>query len=113
MNPELDSSFDGGTVRSIREIPAAVALFDRDLCYVAASKRWIGAFGLPRVPLGGWRHDELCRAGREALDEVQRRALAGETVEDYQLVDDEAAPDTPPALLRAPPHRHPGGGSAA
>ncbi len=111
MNPELDRPFDY-TARSIREIPAAVALFDRDLCYVAASKRWIGAFGLPRVPLGGWRHDELCRAGREALDEVQRRALAGETVEDYQLVDDEAAPDAPPALLRARPHRHPDGSIA-
>ncbi len=112
MNPELDSSFDGGTVRSIREIPAAVALFDRDLCYVAASKRWIGAFGLPRLPLAGWRHDELCRAGLEALDEVQRRALAGETVEDYQVVDDEAEPNPRPTILRARPHRHPDGSIA-
>ncbi len=104
MNPELDRPFDF-TARSIREIPAAVALFDRDLCYVAASKRWIAAFGLPRLPLAGWHHDELCRAGQEGLGEVQRRALAGETVEDYQLVDDEAAPNPRPAILRARPHR--------
>ncbi len=104
MNPELDRPFDF-TARSIREIPAAVALFDRDLCYVAASKRWIAAFGLPRLPLPGWHHDELCRAGQEGLGEVQRRALAGETVEDYQLVDDEAVPNPRPAILRARPHR--------
>jgi hypothetical protein len=99
MNPELDRPFDF-TARSIREIPAAVALFDRDLCYEAASKRWIAAFGLPRLPIAGWRHDELCRAGQEGLGEVQRRALAGETVEDYQLVDDEAVPNPRPAILR-------------
>jgi diguanylate cyclase (GGDEF)-like protein len=104
MNPELDRPFDF-TARSIREIPAAVALFDRDLCYVAASKRWIAAFGLPRLPLAGWHHDELCRAGQEGLGEVQRRALAGETVEDYQLVDDDAAPNPRPTILRARPHR--------
>jgi diguanylate cyclase (GGDEF)-like protein len=108
MNPKLDRPFDW-TARSIREIPAAVALFDRDLCYLAASKRWVSAFGLPRLPLAGWRHEELCRAGREALDEVQRRALAGETVEDYQLVDDDAEPTARPAILRARPHRNPDG----
>src|SRR3979490_2535779 len=108
MNPDRGRPIDW-TVRSIREIPAAVALFDRDLCYVAASKRWISAFGLPRLPLAGWRHDELCRTGREGLDEVQRRALAGETVEDYQLIDDDAAPNQRTAILRARPHRGPDG----
>jgi len=45
------------------------------------------------------------QGGQEALDEVQRRALAGETVEDYQVVDDDAVPNQRPAILRARPHR--------
>ncbi len=111
MNPELDRPFDW-TVRFVSDIPAAVALFDRDLRYVAASKRWIGAFGLGRAPLVGRRHDELCKTGREALEEVQRHALVGETVEDYHLVDDDAEQRPWPAILNARPHRDPVGSIA-
>src|SRR5271170_2612645 len=85
MNPELERSSEW-TVRFVSEIPAAVALFDRDLCYVAASEPWIGAFGLRHRVLAGRRHDELCGTGRGALEAVQRHALAGETVSDYHLV---------------------------
>ena len=108
MDSELDRPFDW-TVRFIGEIPAPVALFDRDLRYVAASKPWIGAFGLYRVPLAGRRHDQLCRAAREALAAVQRHALAGETVEDYHLIDDDPAARPRPAILSARPHRDPDG----
>src|SRR5271170_4777527 len=90
MNPELDNHVDW-TVRFVSEIPAAVALFDRDLCYVAASGRWIGAFGLRHRALAGRRHDELCKCGREALEAVQRHALGGEIVEDYHLIDEAVA----------------------
>ena len=33
----------------VRELPAAVALFDRDLRYVAASAAWITAVSAPRL----------------------------------------------------------------
>src|SRR6266536_4738409 len=108
MNAELDRTVDW-TVRFIGEIPAAVALFDRDLRYVAASKPWIAAFGLYCIPLAGRRHDELCRVGREALAAVQRPALAGDTVEEYHLVDDDPAARQWPAILSARPNRDPDG----
>ena len=90
MNPELDSPVDW-TIRFVSEIPAAVALFDRDRRYIAASEPWIGAFGLRHRALAGRRHDELCRTGWEALEAVQRHALAGDTVADYHLIDEAVA----------------------
>ena len=111
MNPELDGPF-GWAVRFVSELPAAVALFDRDLRYVAASESWISAFGLYRVPLAGRRHDEFRKAGREALKEVQRHALAGETVEDYHLIDDDPEARPWSAILSARPHRGPDGSIA-
>ena len=102
MTPELDRPLDW-MARFVGEIPAAVAWFDRDLRYVAASKPWIGSFGLYGIPLARRRHDELCRVGREALAAVQRHALAGDTVEDYHLVDDDPAARQWPAILSARP----------
>jgi diguanylate cyclase (GGDEF)-like protein len=108
MNPEFDKPFDW-MVRFVSDIPAAVALFDRDLRYVAASKAWIGAFRLWGAPLAGRHHDKLARPGREALKEVQRHALTGDTVEDYHLVDDDAAASPWPASFSARPYRDPDG----
>jgi diguanylate cyclase (GGDEF)-like protein len=90
--------------RFVAELPAAVALFDPDRRYRAASSAWITAFGLSRVALSGHRHDELCRAGRQALEEVQRRALLGEAVDDYQVVEDDATRRSW-TILNARPHR--------
>jgi diguanylate cyclase (GGDEF)-like protein len=111
MNPELDRPFDW-TVRFVSEIPAAVALFDRDLRYVAASEPWVGVFGLRHRALTGRRHDELCRTGREALEAVQLHALVGETVEDYHLIDESVGPNPWSAILSARPHRDPAGSIA-
>src|SRR5260370_595451 len=103
MTQEHDRSSDWQS-RFVAEIPAAVALFDRDLRYRAASASWIAAFGLSRVSLTGHRHDELCRVGRQALEEVQRRTLSGEAVEDYQIIEDD--PTTRSwTILNARPHR--------
>ncbi len=103
MTREHDRSSDWQS-RFVTEIPAAVALFDRDLRYQAASALWIAAFGLSRVSLTGHRHGELCRAGRQALEEVQLRALSGEAVEDYQIIEDD--PTTRSwTILNARPHR--------
>lgn len=104
MAPQLDGSPDW-RAQFVTDIPAAVALFDRELRYVAASAAWIAAFDLSRVPLIGCRHDELRKTGDEALAHVQRRALAGENVEDYEST------EHPPDLKRrrqmfsARPHR--------
>ncbi len=104
MTAERDKSFDGAA-RLICEIPAAVALFDRDLRYVAASPRWGAAFGLPLMALAGQRHDDLCKIGSVALSEVQRHALAGETVDDYPTANDELPQTSRRIMLGARPHR--------
>jgi diguanylate cyclase (GGDEF)-like protein len=104
MTAALDRTFDWAA-RFVTEVPAAVALFDRDLRYVAASPAWIGTFGLGRARLLGRRHGELCQAGRAALEEVQRRGLAGEPVEDYRIADDDpASGPAPGSMLGARPH---------
>jgi predicted signal transduction protein with EAL and GGDEF domain len=91
--------------RLVTEIPAAVALFDRELKYLAASAAWIEAFDLSRVGLVGRRHDELRKGGSEALAEVQRRALLGETVEDYLAGDLDPGGRFLRAVLGGRPHR--------
>ena len=111
MTAELDRSLDWAT-RFVAEVPAAVALFDRDLRYVAASPAWIAMFGLARASLTGHRHDQLCKAGRAALEAVQRRALAGELVEECRIADDQPASGSLRSRFSARPHRDPAGGVA-
>jgi diguanylate cyclase (GGDEF)-like protein len=89
----------------VRELPAAVALFDRDLRYVAASAAWITAFALPPTALAGHRHDELGKPGGEALEEVQRRALAGKNVEHYGAMHDDPSRKSWRPIFSARPHR--------
>ena len=59
--------------RFVTEIPAAVALFDPELRYLAASAAWIEAFDLSRLRLVGRRHDELRKGAGEAFSENRRR----------------------------------------
>src|SRR5579862_4308846 len=89
----------------VKDIPAPVALFDRELRYIAASPSWVGGFALARDPLAGDRHDELSTAGRAALDEVQRRALAGEGVDDCLVVETDWTQQASGAFLSARPYR--------
>src|SRR5512142_1946110 len=84
MTPELDGSLET-EARLVAELPAAIALFDRDRRYLAASPAWIDAFALAPVALAGRRHDEVCIAGRAALEHVQRHALAGESLDGQPL----------------------------
>jgi diguanylate cyclase (GGDEF)-like protein len=109
MTAALDRSFEWAA-RFVAEVPAAVALFDRDLRYAAASPAWIAAFGLGRAKLLGRRHAELCQAGRAALEEVQRRGLAGDPVEDHRIADDApVSGSTAASMLGARPHYDPDG----
>ncbi|UWZ78095.1 PAS domain S-box protein [Geoalkalibacter halelectricus] len=62
----------------IKHAPAALAMFDRDMCYLAASHRWKSDFGLgDRDLIGLWEYEvfpDLPDHWKEAND----RALAGE-----------------------------------
>src|ERR1700674_246325 len=51
------------------------------------------------------RHDELRKGGGEALAEVQRRALLGEAVENYQAGDVDSGGKFWGTILSARPHR--------
>src|SRR5438874_13686703 len=106
MTAELDESFEWAA-RFVAEVPAAVALFDADLRYVAASHAWIAAFGLGRARLIGRRHGEICKTGCAALEAVQRRALAGELVEEFLVGGEESATGSLRSFLSARPHRDP------
>ncbi|MFO0594627.1 MAG: PAS domain S-box protein [Myxococcaceae bacterium] len=63
----------------IRQCPAAIAMLDRDLRYLAASERYVSDFGLTGS-LEGRLHYEVFPDIPERWKAVHRRALAGETL---------------------------------
>jgi PAS domain S-box-containing protein len=59
--------------------PAEIAMFDREMRYLAASRRWCTTFRVSHDVIGRWHYDmfpEIPARWRE----VHRRALAGETL---------------------------------
>jgi len=64
----------------IAHAPAGLAMFDRDMRYLAASRRYLGDFGLDGDQLIGRAHYEVFPALPAAWHEAHRRALAGEVV---------------------------------
>jgi len=77
--------------RFVDDIPTGVAVFDRDLNYVAANPAWLDAFGLGIRPLEGQRHDALDPVSGAQIGELQRRALCGQVVEGCNTVERDAA----------------------
>ena len=75
----------------VDEIPSGVAVFDLELRYVAANPRWINAFRLASMAFSGRRHDEVDPRGGLGIAELQRRALAGDTVEGYAQIENDGA----------------------
>jgi diguanylate cyclase (GGDEF)-like protein/PAS domain S-box-containing protein len=65
--------------RFIEHAPAALAMFDREMRYMAASGRWLENVSLAGREIIGRRHDEVHRVP-ERWKEAHRRGLAGETV---------------------------------
>ncbi len=66
----------------IEQAPICIAMFDRDLHYLIASKQWISAFGRGRQELVGVSHYELHPDLPERWKEAHQRGLAGERVSD-------------------------------
>src|SRR3954470_13457978 len=77
--------------RFVDDIPTGVAVFDRDLNYVAANTAWLDAFGLCTRSLSGQHHDALDPVSGAQIGELQRRALCGQVVEGCNSVERDAA----------------------
>jgi PAS domain S-box-containing protein len=63
----------------LEHTPAAVAMLDRDMRYIVASRRWLDAYAPSRRDIVGVSHYELFPNPPERWMTAYRRCLAGET----------------------------------
>lgn len=62
----------------IAHVPASIAMFDRSMRYLAASRRWLDAYGLSVEEILGRSHYEFARNIPERWKLAHYRGLAGE-----------------------------------
>src|SRR5580698_1856828 len=87
--PDPEAPVPEWITRFIADIPSAVALFDREMRYVAANTRWLNAFGVVGEGVIGQCHEQVDSASANLLTSLHRRALAGATAEASLNDDDE------------------------
>src|SRR5207253_10529355 len=91
LGQEAETASPEWITRFVDDIPTGVAVFDRDLNYVAANTAWLDAFGLCTGLFSGERHDALDPVSGAQIGELQRRALCGQVVEGCNSVERDAA----------------------
>jgi len=64
----------------IEHAPASLAMFDREMCYLAASRRWLDDYSLGDRDLYGLCHYDVFPEIGEDWKAIHRRAMAGEVV---------------------------------
>jgi PAS domain S-box-containing protein len=64
----------------VEHAPAALAMLDNDLRYIAVSRRWLDDYGLGERDIAGLPHYEVFPEIPEHWKKVHRRALAGEVI---------------------------------
>ncbi|NEV62618.1 PAS domain S-box protein [Thiorhodococcus minor] len=64
--------------------PVALAMLDRDMRYLACSKRWLSDYGIAEPSLVGRSHDEVFPKVPQRWRQAYRRGLAGEVVKSMQ-----------------------------
>lgn len=94
----------------VEDIPTPVAVFDRELRYVAANTPWLSSFRLAPARLVGRRHHELDPCAGPQLTGLQRRALAGEVVNGSTAVESETGGTLSSRLVSIRPRRGRDGG---
>lgn len=81
----------------VENAPAALAMFDREMRYLAVSRRWVKSFGLETVDLIGHSHYEVFPAVPAHLRDAHLRGLAGESVRN----DDDVFETSDGSLIRS------------
>lgn len=64
----------------VAQAPVSLAMFDRGMHYIAASRHWHASFRLGEADLAGRHHHEVVPDMKPEWKEIERRGLAGEVV---------------------------------
>lgn len=88
----------------VKFTPVAVAMFDKDMCYLAHSKRWVSDYKLDTDDLRGLSHYEVFPDLLEEWKQDHQRALAGEIV---KLSENEKFPRADGSLMWIRREYHP------
>jgi two-component system sensor kinase FixL len=64
----------------VEHAPAALAMFDRELRFVAASGRWMNSYLAEKLEVVGQLYGDICRDLPARWNDYHRRALAGEVI---------------------------------
>ncbi len=68
----------------VEQAPVAIAMFDCEMRYLAASRRWNAEYGLGEASLAGRSHYDVFPETPVSWKEVHRCCLAGETLREEQ-----------------------------